>query len=338
MKNIIILLLSFGLPLLMCAQTNNRDVLYLKNGTIIKGMVTEEIKGEKVVIDIGENRVLTFLDAEILRLDRNGEGKALVDHVILHNGSVFKGHIVAENHVSLTLRLSNGTDILLTSKEIQEVLRNQEMPEKSGVQPDYRYISLQDYKLIPRKREKTYEFREKGWYYTASMYFPMGGYFGTRQMGVGLQGSAGYQLSRRLGLGLGAGFDSFSPAQGRYMSAIMAEARTYLTKTRVAPFATLGAGYGFAFKSANDFQRAEEASGGLRLHPSLGLRMGASKDLNLALDLGYIFQRASYTYAVNNWFDSFWGGGRPFFNNFSEQTTREVLDYRRFTLRLSAIF
>jgi hypothetical protein len=337
MKNLILFMLGLGLPLLLHAQSTSPDVLYLKNGAIVKGTVTAEVKGEKVVIDIGENRILTFLDAEILRLVRNGQDNTLIDQVILHNGSVFKGTIVAESSTLLTLRLSNGTDLQFSAKEINEVLRQQVATEKSTALPDYRYISLHDYKLIPRKREKIYEFQEKGWYYTAAMYFPMGGYRGTNQLGVGLQGSAGYQLSRWLGLGLGAGFDAFSPSEDRYMAAVMGEARSYLTKSRVAPFATLGAGYGFAFKPESDFQLVEKASGGLRLHPALGLRLGASKDMNLAIDAGYIFQRASYTYTGQNWTDSFWFWGRPAFNP-TESTTRQVIDYRRFTLRLSAIF
>ncbi len=317
---LILLLLCFA-PAAIYAQTPVQDVVYLKNGAIIKGAIRSYEPGNKLVIDIGEGRFVTFLDTEILRIEQQravGESITTIDWVILYNGSMFRGKIRSETPAELVLELSNGERLTLTAKEIKEIWRNQ--PAEAGAAKpayDYAYIPLEGVE----RRKKEYAFRERGWFNTTSFTMPNGMYGGEKQFGVGLHNLVGYQFSRLLGLGLGVGFDAFNPSDGEYIASIYGEGRSYLLKKRTAPFVSLGAGYGFAFRNAETFITG--AKGGLRVHPSVGLRLGADEDLNLLLDVGYIFQSATYTREID------------FFDPRIE--IREV-DYRRFTIRLGAMF
>ncbi len=313
------------LPVGLAAQTPVQDIVYLKNGAIIKGSIKEYQPGVNLVIDIGNGRLVTFIGEEILRVEQQAtqqeespDDANTIDLVFLYNGSVFKGKILYENDKELVLRLSNGENILFYAREIQELRRNQPLDAVAGKKKyDYQYVPWSGKVL----KNKEYAFRERGWFNTTSFVMPGGSYDRRPLIGIGLHNLTGYQFSRLLGVGIGAGFDAFTPSGGEYIASLYGEGRSYLLKKRTTPFISLGAGYGFAFRNFNNFITG--AKGGLRVYPAAGLRMGADKDLNILLDVGYIFQEATYTREM------------PFFNPGIE--IREV-SYRRLTLRLGAMF
>lgn len=322
---LILFLFLICLPFVLAAQPAVQDVVYLKNGAIIKGLIKEYQPGDKLTIDIGEGRIVSFQDAEILRIEqqvpqRTGQpdDRAVTDLVTLHNGSVFKGKIRSETQSELVLELSNGETLTFTAKEIKEVQRDQPVSAAAVKSTrDYAYIPMT---VEKRRKVREYAFREKGWFNAMSFTMPNGIYRGSPQIGVGIHNLTGYQFSRLLGVGLGVGFDAYNPDEGENIASVYTEARSFLTKTRTAPFVSFGAGYGFAFRNSNNF--ITEAKGGLRFHPAIGLRLGADKDMNLMFDIGYSFQNATYT--------------RRF--DFIDQTEIRELDFRRFTFRLGVMF
>lgn len=316
------LLQSWGGSGLLLAQQVTQDVVYLKNGAIIKGAVKEYEEGKSLTIDIGAGRVLTFTDAEILRVERfsQEEASSLVDWITLFNGSQFKGKIRNETPEGLILELSNGEQIEFTAKEIKEIWRNQRpesLPAIKAPSSTYRYIPLSGRSLV----EKAYAFREKGWYHSSFVAFAGGRNVTSPLLGIGLHHVSGFQFNRLLGAGMGVGFDMLDPTSGERILSVYGEGRSFLVSRRHAPYISLSGGYGFALRDADNFITA--ARGGFRLHPAFGWRLGASKGINLAMDLGYIFQSASFTKEF------------PFFGPHVE--VRNV-DYRRLTLRVGMMF
>ena len=322
MKHLFFLLLLCGLSVASFAQTAAQDVVYLKNGAVIKGMIIEHQPGEKLEIDIGEGRIITLLEKEIHRVVQGGAAQvsdfSTVDVIYLTNGSVFKGKIRYETSHQLLLELSNGEQLTFHAKEIRDIFRDQRTDAVvERPTPDFKYYTLREPQL---PKEKTYEFRERGWFNVVSFSLPNGFYLGEPQMGIGIHNLAGYQFSRLLGAGLGLGFDALNLRQGEYVASIYGEGRSYLTKTRTAPFVSFGAGYGFALPNRDN--GIVKSQGGFRWHPALGIRLGAAKDVNVVLDVGYLFQSATYTREID----------------FLNRTEIREVDFRRFTLRFGAMF
>jgi hypothetical protein len=233
MQSFRLILLLICLPFVLAAQPAVQDVVYLKNGAIIKGLIKEYQPGDKLTIDIGEGRIVSFQDAEILRIEQQAPQKPdqpddRTDFVILQNGSVFKGKIRSETPAELLLELSNGETLTIYTKEIREVQRDQ--PASATVVKstrNYAYIPLE---VEKRRKVREYAFREKGWFNATSFTMPNGIYRGNPQLGVGIHNLTGYQFSRLLGLGLGLGFDAYNPDEAENIASVYAEARSFLTK------------------------------------------------------------------------------------------------------------
>lgn len=334
MRYIQLIVFLLCIPLAMQAQTPMQDVVYLKNGAVIKGVILDYRPGGQLVIDIGNGREVTFQDSEVQKIRQepivpNTSQTGTVDFLYLYNGSIFKGNIISETPQEVVLQLTNNKIVKFMAKEIKSIQRNRPANSKPSVEEsepytgasnthnyDYRYISA----AKKPKEKKEYAFREQGWFNRTSFTMPNGVYQSEALFGAGLHHLTGYQFNRMLGVGLGLGFDSFHPERGENVASVYGEVQSFLTKAKTAPFASFGAGYGFAFRNRNNF--ITNAQGGLRFHPAVGLRLGADKDLNLLLDVGYIFQTATYT--------------RKF--DFIDQTEVRKIDFRRFTLRLGAMF
>lgn len=316
------ILLGWGGSGLLMAQEVAQDVVYLKNGAIIKGAIRQYEEGKDITIDIGAGRVLTFTGAEILRVERFSaeDTSSLVDWITLFNGSQFKGKIRDETPAGLTLELSNGEKIEFTAKEIKEIWRNQKpdsLPRLQAPSTTYRYVPLSGRSLV----EKSYNFKEEGWYHSSYVAFAGGRNLTSPLLGIGLHHVSGFQFRRLLGAGLGVGFDALDPNSGERILSVYGEGRRFLLSRRYAPYVSLSAGYGFAFRDIDNF--ITSARGGFRLHPAFGWRLGGSEGINLAMDLGYIFQSASFTKEF------------PFFGS---QVEVRHIDYRRLTLRVGMMF
>jgi len=98
------------------------------------------------------------------------------------------------------------------------------------------------------------------------------------------------------------------------------ELRGYFTKRIKSPYYTVKGGYGFALKDEDD--NITEAKGGYMIHPAVGIRLSADEDLNVLLDIGYKFQKAT--------FKTEFPWGQDFFE--------KDITFKRLTLRLGLIF
>ncbi|MCB0570326.1 MAG: hypothetical protein KDC66_11205, partial [Phaeodactylibacter sp.] len=92
------------------------------------------------------------------------------------------------------------------------------------------------------------------------------------------------------GLGIGLGIDTYSFDDGQSIYPLFVEARGYFLPKPVTPYYTFDAGYGFAFP--NREEQITGAEGGLLFRGALGLRLGADSDTNVAIGVGYQYQKA----------------------------------------------
>lgn len=145
--------------------------------------------------------------------------------------------------------------------------------------------------------------------------------------GMGIQLIGGYQLNRWIGAGLGVGADYYYLNSGETILPVFVDLRGHLTKNVVSLIYKAQAGYGFALK--DDEQNMIEATGGVMLYPAFGLHFGTKSNVNFTLDFGYKFQKANYTYNIEN---------VPQWWNMANVKVENDLEYNRFAVRAGVIF
>ena len=129
--------------------------------------------------------------------------------------------------------------------------------------------------------------------------------------------SVGYFLSESVGLGLGTGIHIYSPNAGEVVYPLFAEVRARIRPGKPSLYLSGAGGYGFAFP--NEARSITNASGGILVHPAIGLSM-PGKTYHLHLDVGVRYQEATWT-------REFWGvqGSTDFFE--------QSMKYTRFVIR-----
>ena len=70
MKNLILYFFLFVATIHLQAQTNKQEVVYLKNGGIIRGTILEYIPNQKLIIKSDANNTYTFDATEIDRIEQ----------------------------------------------------------------------------------------------------------------------------------------------------------------------------------------------------------------------------------------------------------------------------
>jgi len=65
-----LILLAFCLPLTLSAQQNLEDVVYLKNGSVIRGIIVEQVPGKSVKIQTRDGSIFAYQMADIARMTK----------------------------------------------------------------------------------------------------------------------------------------------------------------------------------------------------------------------------------------------------------------------------
>ena len=120
--------------------------------------------------------------------------------------------------------------------------------------------------------------------------------FGEEDVSVGLHTINGYQFSRYLGTGLGAGLNKF----GNYITVpLYASVKGYLIDKKTSPFYFGDVGYGFAWKTDknDDVFEIDKMRGGLYWQIGLGYQINFYNSA-LVFTFGYVNQdsRMEYSY------------------------------------------
>ena len=106
------------------------DVVYLKNGSVIKGMVTEIIPSETIKIETTDGSVFVYQFDEIDKMTKTGIDAVakIVDVVHLKNGSIIKG-VVTEIIPSETAKIetADGNVFVYQFDEIQSITKEEKV-------------------------------------------------------------------------------------------------------------------------------------------------------------------------------------------------------------------
>ncbi len=70
MKSISLFLIAFLYAGILCAQNNYEDVVYLKNGSIIHGMIIEQVPGVSIKIKTADRNVFVFKIEEVEKMTK----------------------------------------------------------------------------------------------------------------------------------------------------------------------------------------------------------------------------------------------------------------------------
>jgi hypothetical protein len=325
------------------------DVLHLRSGAIVQGKIISYTDDNKIVFKRAEDDIVQTYPLEAveqiqqLPISANetwqttlpfAEEQKVVSTVTLNDGTVYEGAIKSYSpEGEMRIGLTSRRTVIVMDTEVKEITY-----DISGAQLNSEYLSEQKPSDKPafERRKPVYEFQEEGWFHTTSFAFS----FGRRErdelfffnpgfedatvnqavVGFNVQQIMGYQFSRMVGVGLGVSYDAYDLEDGESILSVFGHYRGYLTKSIVAPYLGLNAGYGFAL--ANKSQGVTTAEGGWMIHPEVGLRLGATEKSNFTISLGYRLQGAYYVQE------------RPFNGNIEY---RDVT-YQRFLFSLGLLF
>lgn len=320
MMNKITCLVVFSVfSLVLSAQSP--DVLHLRSGIILEGTIMNYTEDNKIVFKRAEDDIIQTYPLEAIEQIQQlptstneswqavlpvTEDEKVVSTVTLNDGTVYEGTIKSyspEGEIRVALR--SGTQITIMDTELKEITYEMPHPKRGS---EYLPEKPATGKPTFERRKPVYEFQEEGWFNTTSFAFS----FGKRErdediffspgferasvsqsaIGFNIQHIMGYQFSRMLGVGLGVSYDAYDLEDRESVLSVFAHYRGYLSKSIVAPYLGLNAGYGFAL--ANKSQGVVTAEGGWMIHPEIGLRLGATSKSNFTLGLGYRLQDAYY--------------------------------------------
>ena len=225
-----------------------------------------------------------------------GQQKDVVDQIRLKDGNTIHGQIIEWVHNEyVIIKLESGTEVKFPYSDITKISQNF---ATEGV-----------------KKEKKYEFQEKGWFNQTSFDASL-----NEQSGFGFNHAVGYQFNRLFGLGVGSGFHSYTFNDDKRFIPVYLEARSFLLRKNNSPFISLKAGYGFAL--TNDASDMIDAKGGYLIYPEVGYRLGASKGPNFFVGMGVKLQKGVFTYEFP----------------WNETTNVDTLHFERLALRLGITF
>jgi hypothetical protein len=203
------------------------------------------------------------------------------DVVYLKGGSIFRGRITEyQPDGPLTIQTWNGLTMTVTHANVQRIVQEC----KRG-----------------RRPAREYSFREHGLYNATRLSVLAGRtYFGENTAGYSFSHSTGWMFDRRIGAGIGAGAEIFSPdALGVNSFPVFAEIRGYALARHVTPFYSAGFGWGFVGKNETGQPGSTDRwDGGWMAKMQIGYRFGN----HITVQGGLSLQKV-----VRHW-QSFWGG------------------------------
>ncbi len=337
----LLFLLLVGVPL-YSQQADSLDVIHLRNGMIMEGLIVEHKEEKSLKLELAGGVRMSIQLSDIKEIEwaggsigKQGIGKTdidprqtlqlkvedgklvvpLVETVYLTNGEKIIGKIVDyQKGKSLKMVDLAGIEVVFRDEQIERIVQEVHQPTLK------RYLRQRRQMLKP----VNYAFKEEGIFYVMSLsVFSSNSDVGEQNnSAVGFHFVTGRQWNRFLGTGIGVGVDGYASfSSGATLIPFYLQARGYFRKKWQSPFYAINVGYAFAAGGDTvDFE--VDAEGGYMIHPALGWRFSAAERINFTIDVGLKFQKA-YIKRVT------------ILNGDLE--TRDIL-YQRFTLRLGLVF
>ena len=254
--------------------------------------------------------------------------------VYLTDGSQLRGTIVDRTvDGNVTLRLPNQQTVIFTRDEISRI----ESGTAAEPRPDPRRPRL-NRPTTPvdpereKRRQRAFEptvypvlepvsdWPDRSFAFRASVHTLSGS---SKTIGFNFSAGIHFQvykiLNDRFSLGLGVGWDMYSPSIGEELYPVYAGAQYYPTFGKQRLYAFANAGYGFA--SEDRLLEVLEAKGGPFAHAGIGLHLFPKSGHRLGLEIGHKYQKATFTR-----------------RNFDNDIELRKLDFQRLTVGVWAFF
>ncbi|MBK9015091.1 MAG: hypothetical protein IPM82_14045 [Saprospiraceae bacterium] len=211
------------------------------------------------------------------------------DVVTMKDGKILTGKILqySPGH-TLRLEQSDGQIMELLDADIAKIQQGIELPTDEKRQ-------------LPTKKPASLPKAKTHGLYTASMLSFAAGNSGGEglSLGAGFSQVFGYQLNQFLGVGAGFGIDNYS-RRGETVYPLFGEVRSFLpSKKKSGNFYALAAG-GYSLAFARKRLEITKAEGGPMGHLAIGYRDRTIEGLDINLDIGPKFQRASFNRTLHN--------------------------------------
>ncbi len=331
-----VFLLTFAVSL--TAQSSNLDIVYLKNGKRVKGIIQNYTPNRYVEIMV-DGELLQYKAKEVKRIINNKNSEPLkrsfptdestpvvsssepytgetIDEVHLRNGEIIRGTITDLELKKFVEIEVDGKTLRYEQEDIRRILHSVQI---GAADED---IPMAVKEKEPKVIIDPATLIVKGHYSTTYLSFSYGqNQLGNFSIGPGVHTVWGKQWSAVAGLGIGAGIDNYRASRGETLYPLYADYRFYPFKNDKGYYLNMGAGYGFAFK--NKSRGIIKANGGLYAAPAIGYRSASQDGVSLNMELGFKYQSAY----------------------FEEQSTRTDNDiekrtneYQRITFRLGLMF
>jgi hypothetical protein len=217
------------------------------------------------------------------------KGAATEDVMYLKNGSVLRGKVVESSRDTVVrIQILGGSIFAHSLAEIDTLAREQAIKENEYFQ----------YASSIRRQKIDLSALKGTWFHHTNMKISVG-YNQNQPVGViALQHSSGYFVKPWLGIGAGA---SIERNAGHTLMPIFASFRGILSNTPNSFYYSCDVGYNVAFMGQDNnwgwrTMTMTKAQGGIYIHPAVGIRFFSPSRLHFTLDVGYVFQKVSYTY------------------------------------------
>lgn len=241
-----------------------------------------------------------LLTIGLLAFCMNAEAQYYEEVIYLKNGSVLRGDVLEQTQEEIKIKIAGGSVLVYKMSEVERIAKEEK-------------------KFKEKKQSKDFTVQDTGYYHSVTFgLLPGQGEFGNFAFGGSLHYVFGYQYKPIIGAGIGIGADSYIYSEIRNVIPVYLEVRGYLKNQPFAPYYSLQAGYGFAL--VNDTWNMTDATGGIMIHPKVGFRFPSRTNAAFTTEIGYLFQKASFT------FDD-WQG-----------RYQDDVNFRRISVRFGVIF
>jgi len=266
------------------AQEKEIDIVYTKSGKV-KGIIMEEMEGEYIRIMILNGiYVYKILDRDIKIIDyADNRINNNRDVIFTHEGITFRGTIIkhVENEYILIQYKNEILKINLSEFNVTRIL---------SYDTDSKIIKDQKY-------PKPYMFKDQ-----KRMYISLG-YSFLFQLneepdfsGYDNNIVVGYQLNRKIGLGLGGGIAYYTEEKDIIFRSLFIEARGYLLEKNWSPYYAMKFGYAIPRATENEIETIIKKNIDLMIEPEIGYRLSLFKDWSITVGIGMKFQKFDYTF------------------------------------------
>lgn len=206
MKKLFILLTA----LISCITViSAKDVLYLKNGSIIKGEMTEVVPNGKVKFKTADGNIFAYDSADVIKITKEKDSDSNSRDIInLENGSIIKGSLMEfVINGNAVLKTNDGSTFIYSSEEIQKISKDTSVTAPSST-TSYNNVNANNRQQELRTSVNNRHLAKRGY----RGFVDLGlGYYVSGVAAFEISTTHGYQLNHNFFVGAGIGVDVLFP-------------------------------------------------------------------------------------------------------------------------------